>query len=56
MRSSNAYVQLDSAVIEQARQMDLPSYLRAYGVDTRGFSFKGASERVCGNGYAGVQG
>ena len=30
MRSSNAYVQLDPAVIEQARQMDLLSYLRAY--------------------------
>lgn len=30
MRSSRPYVQLDPAVIEQARQMDLLSYLRAY--------------------------
>lgn len=30
MRSSNAYVQLDPAVIEQARQMDLLSYLQRY--------------------------
>ena len=30
MRSSRPYVQLDLAVIEQARQMDLLSYLRAY--------------------------
>mgnify|MGYP002973886089 CR=1 FL=1 len=30
MRRSRPYVQLDHAVIEQARQMDLLSYLRAY--------------------------
>lgn len=30
MKSSRPYVQLDPAVIEQARQMDLLSYLRAY--------------------------
>lgn len=30
MRSSRPYVQPDPAVIEQARQMDLLSYLRAY--------------------------
>ena len=30
MRSSRPYVQLDPAVIEQARKMDLLSYLRAY--------------------------
>lgn len=30
MRSNRPYVQLDPAVIEQARQMDLLSYLRAY--------------------------
>ena len=30
MRSSRPYVQLDPAVIEQARQMNLLSYLRAY--------------------------
>ena len=30
MRRSRPYVQLDPAVIEQARQMDLLSYLRAY--------------------------
>lgn len=30
MRNSRPYVQLDPAVIEQARQMDLLSYLRAY--------------------------
>ena len=30
MRRNRPYVQLDPAVIEQARQMDLLSYLRAY--------------------------
>ena len=30
MRTNRPYVQLDPAVIEQARQMDLLSYLRAY--------------------------
>ena len=30
MRTNNAYVQLDPAVIEQARQMDLLSYLQRY--------------------------
>ena len=30
MRTSKPYVQLDSAVIEQARQMDLLSYLQRY--------------------------
>ena len=43
MRSSNAYVQLDPAVIEQARQMDLFSYLRAYEPSN--------PKRVAGNVY-----
>lgn len=43
MRSSNAYVQLDPAVIEQARQMDLLSYLRAYEPSNL--------KRVAGNVY-----
>ena len=30
MRSNRPYVQLDPAVIEQARQMDLLSYLQRY--------------------------
>lgn len=30
MRTNRPYVQLDPAVIEQARQMDLPSYLQRY--------------------------
>ena len=30
MRRNRPYVQLDPAVIEQARQMDLLSYLRAF--------------------------
>ena len=30
MRKANSYVQLDPAVIEQARQMDLLTYLRNY--------------------------
>lgn len=32
MRSNRPYVQLDPAVIEQARQMDLLSYLQRYDV------------------------
>lgn len=43
MRSSNAYVQLEPAVIEQARQMDLLSYLRAYEPSNL--------KRVAGNVY-----
>ena len=31
MRTNRPYVQLDPAVIEQARQMDLLSYLQRYG-------------------------
>ena len=33
MRSNRPYVQLDPAVIEQARQMDLLSYLQRYEPD-----------------------
>ena len=43
MRSSNAYVQLDPAVIEQARQMDLLSYLQRYEPSNL--------KRVAGNVY-----
>lgn len=35
MRSSRPYVQLEPAVIEQARKMDLLSYLRAYEPNNR---------------------
>ena len=40
---SNRYVQLDPAVIEQARQIDLLSYLRRYE--------PGNLKRVAGNVY-----
>lgn len=43
MRSSRGYVQLDPAVIEQARQMDLLSYLKAYEPSNL--------KRVAGNVY-----
>lgn len=43
MRSSRGYVQLDPAVIEQARQMDLLSYLKAYELSNL--------KRVAGNVY-----
>lgn len=33
MKSNRSYVQLDPAVIEQARQMDLLSYLQRYEPD-----------------------
>lgn len=43
MRSNKPYVQLDSAAIEQARQMDLLSYLQRYE--------SGNLKRVAGNVY-----
>lgn len=43
MRRSNSYVQLDPAVIEQARQMDLLSYLQRYEPSNL--------KRVAGNVY-----
>ena len=43
MRRTNNYVQLDPAVIEQARQMDLLSYLQAYEPSNL--------QRVAGNVY-----
>lgn len=43
MRSSRGYVQLDPAVIEQARQIDLLSYLKAYEPSNL--------KRVAGNVY-----
>ena len=43
MRSNRPYVQLDPAVIEQARQMDLLSYLQRYEPNNL--------KRVAGNVY-----
>ena len=43
MRRTNSYVQLDPAVIEQARQMDLLTYLRHYEPSNL--------KRVAGNVY-----
>jgi hypothetical protein len=43
MRSNRPYVQLDPAVIEQARQMDLLTYLQHYGPSNL--------KRVGGNAY-----
>ena len=43
MRRTNSYVQLDPAVIEQARQMDLLSYLQTYEPSNL--------QRVAGNVY-----
>ena len=43
MRKANSYVQLDPAVIEQARQMDLLTYLRNYEPSNL--------KRVAGNFY-----
>lgn len=37
MRSNRPYVQLDPAVIEQARQMDLLSYLQRYDANVNHF-------------------
>lgn len=43
MRSNRPYVQIDPSVIEQARQMDLLSYLQRYEPSTL--------KRVAGNVY-----
>ena len=43
MRTNRPYLQLDPAVIEQARQMDLLSYLQRYEPNNL--------ERVAGNVY-----